>query len=357
MKIVHVGYAHRPNDIRIFQKECTSLAKYGHEVIYVTSEMNGEFVNDSCSNVEVITVKLQKTNKKLPFLLYCKDVKKVLDSLNADVYHFHEVVLLSVLLYMRKKGKRVIYDMHEDYPRQLQPGLYRRRGKILGTLLITITEIYENYCIRKADHVITATPHIEERCKKLTNTVTCIANYPIIYNDKNDTESFLEREKIVCYTGGISKTNGVFSIVKAMEQIDGTLYLAGNLSQELREQLMEYDGWSKVCELGYVSREEVQKVLQKSMVGLVVYLPTGNTVEALPNKLFEYMEAALPVIVSDFPLWKEIVEKNQCGICVNPNAPEEIAVAVNRILSNPKWAEEMGRNGKRIVQEKYNWGG
>lgn len=357
MKIVHVGYAHRPNDIRIFQKECTSLAKYGHEVIYVTSEMNGEFVNDSCSNVEVITVKLQKTNKKLPFLLYCKDVKKVLDSLNADVYHFHEVVLLSVLLYMRKKGKRVIYDMHEDYPRQLQPGLYRRRGKILGTLLITITEIYENYCIRKADYVITATPHIEERCKKLTNTVTCIANYPIIYNDKNDTKSFVEREKIVCYTGGISETNGVFSIVKAMEQVDGTLHLAGNLPKELREQLMEYDGWSKVCELGYVGREEVQKVLQESMAGLVVYLPAGNTVEALPNKLFEYMEAALPVIVSDFPLWKEIVEKNQCGICVNPNAPEEIAEAINRILSNPKWAEEMGRNGKRLIQEKCNWGG
>ena len=121
MKIVHVGYSHRPDDIRIFQKECASLSRYGHQVIYVTSNMNAKSVNVSNDSVKVITVKLQRTNKKLPFLLYCREIKRVLSSLDADVYHFHEVVLLSVLLYMRKQGKHVIYDMHEDSPRDMQP--------------------------------------------------------------------------------------------------------------------------------------------------------------------------------------------------------------------------------------------
>ena len=187
MKIVHVGYSHRPDDIRIFQKECASLSRYGHQVIYVTSNMNAKSVNVSNDSVKVITVKLQRTNKKLPFLLYCREIKRVLSSLDADVYHFHEVVLLSVLLYMRKQGKHVIYDMHEDSPRDIQPSLCRRRGKVLGTLLARIIEIYENYCIRKADYVITATPYIEKRCKRLTSTVCCIANYPIINKISNES--------------------------------------------------------------------------------------------------------------------------------------------------------------------------
>lgn len=357
MKIVHVGYAHRPDDIRIYQKECISLAKYGHQVIYVTSNMNMESVNIKDSNVEVITVKLQKTNKKLPFLLYCKELKKILMPLDADVYHFHEVVLLSVLLYMKKQGKHVIYDMHEDNPRAMQPSMCRRRGKILGNLLSIIIEIYENYCIRKADYVVTATPHIEKRCKKLTTSVSCIANFPIIRNKKIDERPFDERERVACYTGGISETNGIFNIIDAMRQVNGSLYLAGVLPKEIKNRLMKCDSWGKVCELGYINRDEIQKILQKSMVGLVVYLRAGNTVEALPNKLFEYMEAGLPVIASDFPLWKKIVEENQCGICVNPDKPDEIADAINRIFENPKFAEEMGRNGRKLVQEKYNWGG
>ena len=67
------------------------------------------------------------------------------------------------------------------------------------------------------------------------------------------------------------------------------------------------------------------------------------------------MAAGLPVIASNFPLWKEIVEKNKCGICVNPLSPREIAAAINWMLQNPTDAAEMGRNGRKAVLEKYNW--
>lgn len=357
MRIVHVGYAHRPDDIRIFQKECLSLAKFGHQVFYITSDLNCKSVEVPDGSVQTIVVNLRKSDRRFPYVHYWKDLKRILLSLDADIYHFHELPILPVLLYMKKKGKKVIYDLHEDTPRQMQPSMYRRRGKVIGGLIIGFFEAFENYCIKKADYIITATPHIAERCKKLTGNVECIANYPIVYSDRKAEKWFEEREKIICYTGGISESNGIFNIVKAMQDVDGVLYLAGNLSKELKDRLIEYDGWKKVRELGYVAREEVQKILSKSIAGLVLYLPEGNTIEALPNKLFEYMEAGLPVISSDFPLWKEIVEGNQCGICVDPNKPEEIASAINRVLKNPKWAKEMGGNGRRLVQEKYNWGG
>ena len=357
MKIVHIGYWHRPDDIRIFQKECCSLAKCGYEVLYVTSNRKGETLNGEYSNVRIITISLPYKNMKRSFFFFIRKLKRVLISLDADVYHFHEDILMPVLLYMKKHGKHVIYDLHEDTPRNMQPSLCKRRGKLLGNLLTNIIEIYENYCIRKADYVVTATPHIAKRCKKLTNTVSCIANFPIIYNNGICVKPFKERERIICYTGGITERNGIFNIIEAMQQVEGTLYLAGGLSKELKDRLIKYSSWEKVCELGYVNKEAVQDIFQKSMAGLVLYLPEGNTVEALPNKLFEYMEAGIPVIASDFPLWRKIVEEGQCGICVDPNNPEEIADSINRILGNPQWAEEMGRNGKRLVQEKYNWGG
>lgn len=68
------------------------------------------------------------------------------------------------------------------------------------------------------------------------------------------------------------------------------------------------------------------------------------------------MAAGLPVVASNFPSWREIVEINKCGICVNPLEPKEIARAVKYLIEYPEEAEKMSKNGRRAVLEKYNWG-
>ena len=67
------------------------------------------------------------------------------------------------------------------------------------------------------------------------------------------------------------------------------------------------------------------------------------------------MSAGVPVIGSRFPLWQEIIEGNRCGLCVDPLNPEEIAEAIEYLVGNREEAEEMGRNGQRAVEERYNW--
>jgi glycosyltransferase involved in cell wall biosynthesis len=67
------------------------------------------------------------------------------------------------------------------------------------------------------------------------------------------------------------------------------------------------------------------------------------------------MSAGLPVIASDFPLWRGIIVENDCGICVNPLDPKSIAEAIDYLVENPGRAREMGENGRRLVQCKYNW--
>ena len=93
-----------------------------------------------------------------------------------------------------------------------------------------------------------------------------------------------------------------------------------------------------------------------SKAGLVTFLPSPNHLDAQPNKMFEYMSAGMPIITSNFPLWAEIVKENGCGLCVDPLKPEQIAIAIEYINSNPKEADNMGKNGKKAVLEKYNWG-
>lgn len=113
--------------------------------------------------------------------------------------------------------------------------------------------------------------------------------------------------------------------------------------------------WAVVNELGFVDRKGVRDVLGRSFAGLVTLHPVPNYLDALPVKMFEYMAAGIPVIASDFPLWREIIESSQCGVCVNPMKPEEIAQAVDRLVNNPAEARQLGENGRRAVLDRYNW--
>jgi len=114
-------------------------------------------------------------------------------------------------------------------------------------------------------------------------------------------------------------------------------------------------GWEKVDFLGWLDRNGVKAALNESVAGLVTLHPIINYLDALPVKMFEYMAAGLPVIASNFPLWKKIIENNQCGLCVDPLDPRAIAKAIQYLVAHPIEAEQMGRNGQRAVQEKYNW--
>ena len=111
----------------------------------------------------------------------------------------------------------------------------------------------------------------------------------------------------------------------------------------------------KVNYYGLVTRNEVAEILSRSKIGMVTFLPVPNHIEAQPNKMFEYMSAEIPLIASDFKLWKEIIEGYNCGICVDPENTNEISKAVNEIIADDKLAATMGKNGRNAVLNKYNW--
>jgi len=352
-KVVHLSSVHKDRDVRIFLKECGSLAntaedrpiRYDVHLVLTNVEERKE------NGVTIHSVSGDASNRlKRMWTTVNRVYKKALE-IDADVYHLHDPELLRIALKLKRAGKKVVYDAHEDLPRQIIGKHYLRFKKTISKVM----ERYENKKVRKLDAVATATPFIRDRFLNIHPNTVDINNFPVLSEVDMSTGNS-EKKGQVCFIGGISAIRGTKQLVQAMEKTSLRCALAGAIPDGFRSDLESENGWKQVDELGFISRAEALKVKSESIAGIVTFLPLPNHVNAQPNKIFEYMASGLPVIGSHFPLWKEIIEKNDCGICVDPEKPEELTNAMNYLKSNPEKAIEMGERGKKCVLEKYNWG-
>jgi glycosyltransferase involved in cell wall biosynthesis len=305
--------------------------------------------------VKIFGVKKEKNRfyriLKTPEIVYRKAIE-----LNADVYHLHDPELILIGIKLKKRGKKVIFDSHEDIPMQIldKPYLNKYLLRVISKMFV----FFEKKAIKYFDFIIAATPFIRESMLKLHSHVIDINNYPIT-EELNTIERQMDSNVFfVCYVGGITEIRGIKQMIKALENCatNVRLKLAGDFfSALLRDEVRQYKGWEKVEELGFVDRNGIKKIFTESAIGLVLLLPNENHLNAQPVKLFEYMAASLPVIASNFPHWEEIIKSNQCGICVDPCNSREIALAIDLLINNKPMAEEMGKNGRKAVFEKYNW--
>ena len=202
----------------------------------------------------------------------------------------------------------------------------------------------------------TATPLIRDRFLKKNELSIDVKNY-VLLEEFTKTHSEKTESKNICYVGVITHERGILQLLDAMDILkDVRLLCCGPFeSPAFEDKLKQHKSWKLVDYRGVVGRDEVAEIMQKSTVGLVTLLNTPNQIEALPIKLFEYMAAGLPAIASNFPLWEEIVIDNDCGLCVDPESPEEIAKAIRFFFENPDEVVRMGENGVRAVNETYNW--
>ena len=221
MKICHLTNAHGQEDIRIFHKECSSLAKAGYEV-YQVSCGKKYFKN----GVRLIGVGPQESGRIRRMIKSANKVYRIAKKLDADIYHFHDPELLPYGLKLKKVGKKVIFDSHEDIPAQIMdktwiPGPFRK-------LVSWMYRIYESYVVKHLDAVVAATPHIAESFKGRCKKVVVINNYPKLDDIRFHETPFSEREPIVCYAGGIDELRGERIMIEAMKNVDGQLIIAGD---------------------------------------------------------------------------------------------------------------------------------
>ncbi len=351
MKIVHLTSVHQRYDTRIFLKQCSSLANHAHDVSLIVADGKA---SEEKAGVNIIDV--GKASSRWHRIFNTTDkIYKLALGLNADVYHLHDPELLPVGIKLKRLGKKVIFDAHEDFPKQLLSKPYLK-GWIKKPLSL-VAGWYERKACKKLDAIVTATPYIREKFATFHHHVLDVNNFPIL-GELAPANTGRDNASCVCYVGAIDEVRGIRQMVQAMHYVEPgvSLSLGGNLEQSgLRASLESEPAWHRVQALGFLNRQQVKEVYLDSFAGLVVLHPISNYLDALPVKMFEYMSAGLPVIASNFPLWREIVEGNNCGLCVDPLKPEEIARAISFLHDNPDIAREMGLNGQHAVIDKYNW--
>ncbi len=352
LKSCHLTSVHRRDDVRIFYKECISLNQAGFEVELVVADGKG---NAQKEGIAIYDAGIKESSKRLSRMI--KTVWMIYRQtlgLDADIFHFHDSELIPLGLLLKWRGKKVIYDVHEDLPRQISSKYYLPES--IRPLLSKFAEFIENCSAGCFSAISAATPHIRDRFLKFNAHTVDVNNFPRLDNLSFADLPWKERQRKICYIGGISENRGILELVDALSAIDATLDLAGDFYPiSLKKKLTGRPGWKKTNELGFLNREEIKGVLASCKVGIVTLYPTDSYMHSLPVKMFEYMAAGIPVVASSFPLWRDIIEKYECGCCVNPHDYQEIAKAVKRLLDDDELAQKMGENGRRAVEKYFNW--
>jgi len=357
MKICVITTVHPVDDVRIFHKQCLALRGQGHEVVLLAPADQDQTVD----GIKIIA--LQKAGSRvrrmvgLPGAALMAAMKQ-----QAAVYHFHdpELIPMAVLLKLIT-GRKVVYDVHEDYPEQILSKHYL--PKALRRMVATLVGAGEYVAARFFyDGVITATDHIRARFSYHPGARS-VKNYPAVppgpSGSSGETESREHGFKLI-YVGGLSRVRGISEVVRAVAGLNHgppvTLTLLGRFVPEgYAGEVRDLAGAEKVRYGGVRPFREIPAILAAHDCGVVCLHPLRNFLTALPIKLFEYMAAGLPVIASHFPLWRDIVEGHACGLCVDPLNPGEIAAAIRYLRDHPEEARQMGRNGREAVMAEFNW--
>lgn len=354
-KLFVITVGHPRYDTRIWVKEIATLVAAGFVVEYCVADglgdeiKNGVVIRDY-GRVEEGGGAFKRFKTMLISSFRC-------GAKRGDWIHFHDGIFLPFALVLACLGRRIIYDVHEDYPRQILNNRFSKWVKILWSASITLMEACAPYCFKG---FVAATPYIAKRFP-VHKTVT-VANYPLL-NEFDDIDICQGEADDGCYgvyIGMLSNVRGLFEMIQAMGKIKDKqgviLRLGGRFSPPLLEkQIQKIEGWERVEYLGWLDRKSVAKQLRLARFGLVVLHPVTNYIDAYPVKLFEYMAAGVPVIASDFPLWREIVAGSRCGLLVDPLDSCEIAKAIQYLCEDDVSARAMGLNGQEAVRNKYNW--
>jgi len=355
IKVCILTSVHSSFDVRIFHKEAKSLVKAGYDVTLIAQHDKEEVVD----GVKIIN--LQKPRNRIERMTktvwsaYRKAVQ-----VNADIYHFHDPELMPIGFLLKCLGKKVIYDMHENLPKQIMskhwinPRLRYPVSKLMcfaerillhGTPIIFAEQSYHKDYQWVKDH-------------------ETVLNFPIFSLLSCIASKSTEKDIFALgYLGGVSEARGSVLTLEALKILKARgiapyFECIGPISETHKKELLkkcEDYKLSNVKFYGYLPMVKGWAVMKRCGVGLALLHPIPNYYESYPTKLFEYMAMGIPVITSNFPLYRSIIEGNECGLCVYPLNPSEIAEAIQWMIEHPDEAKAMGENGRRAVEEKYNW--
>ena len=265
----------------------------------------------------------------------------------AQAYLLHDPELLWAGNRLAAEGKTVVYDAHEDLPRQILGKEWVPRPLRPG--LARLAEWGEGRLARPFPCCLGATPQIAARFPR--GEVFC--NFPLP-GQFSPGPDFALRPPQAAYLGSITQSRGLFVMLEAVREARVPLVLAGRMeSRPLLDRARAHPGWEWVDWRGQLDRDALSGVLAQCRMGLLLLEGTEAYRRSMPIKLFEYCMAGLPVVASDFPFWRRLTQGRGC-LFVPPGSPRQAAAAIRRLAEDPRLARRLGEEGRQLALERFN---
>lgn len=358
-RIVHVCAQHSVEDRRVFQRSCCSLAKAGYEVHLVAHATPR--VPIGTHTVDGVTVHaVRKPGGRRDRAAHRNEVMAVVRGLNADAYHVHEPELLGPTIQLAG-GKPVIWDVHEVYMEAVKEREWI--PKPLRPIAAFVWDRTEKGHLKRCAAVVPATESVARRYYPLHKKVVTIWNFPELedFPVKPDAE---RDPGVFVYVGGLDEPRGVQQGVLAAgvlrkRGVHATFKIAPwhgeHRIPELQRLAEECGAGDSVQVVDKMSKWELAEFLNRAWIGLVPHLPTYRMSLNMPVKILEYMAMELPIVYTDLPNHVEMTDGRNVGIKVDTRSPEAIADAIQMLIEHPDEARAMGRRGRELIEEKFNW--
>jgi glycosyltransferase involved in cell wall biosynthesis len=349
-KVCIITTVHRVFDGRIFHKEAKTLAKAGYEVTLIAQHDKNEIVE----GIKITPLSKPKNRITRIFGLSWQVLKLSIKQ-NCDIYHFHdpELILIGILLKIIYQ-KKVVYDVHEDVPKQILSKKWIGNKSIrIGTAFFI--NLLEKLGALLFDGIIAATETIAKKFPKKKTIV--LRNFPILklIDDANPLNVNKDLP-IIIYAGGLTYDRGLKEIIQAMEYVGNKaeLWLVGKWeSKAFENECTKLEGWEYTKYLGFKIVEEVYSIMKCADIGIYVPRLINRYKVGLPTKAFEYMACPLPMVLTDLPYRRKIFV--EASLYAKPHDIKDISKQIIFLLNNKDKAEEIGKKGRELVESEYNW--
>ena len=358
MRVCFLSFAHRFDDTRVLHKEAHALTAAGFDVVHVAPAegVKPEFFSQG---VKIVLYPKRPgwTGKLRRFV----DIFRVASALTADCYHCNEVEswVVGCLLKLRRKGTRVVFDVHEHYPSRAAEPHFPRWFRLIGTPAV---RLLFKLLTPWTDHIVLAKRSLKQDFRSAEDKVSFVFNYaplrllPPVPGAGPDMPTAV-------HVGGMSRPRGWPQLLEALAALKnkGLKVLLLGEFQEGEEpfaaEARRLGVFERVSVLPRVPYGDMFACLQRCTVGLMLYQPgILNHVYAFPMKMYDYMLAGLPLIAPAFSVEvAPVVHAENCGLLVDPSDPASVAHALDWICEHPQEAAAMGRRGRDAVLRKYNW--
>lgn len=336
-------------------KVSLSLQKMGYEVTLIGRQLNDHRV----LNRPYKTHRMRLSFKKGP-LFYAEFNLRLLQFIRSgkfDILVANDLDTLPAIITAARFGhQKVVFDSHELFTEV--PELVNR------PFTQKIWKWIEKCCVPRVDKAYTVCDSIAERLsaeyQKEFQVIRNIPRFNPISHIPFERQIDFGGQKVILYQGAVNLGRGLELMIDAMQHLpEFTLVIAGDgdKKNELTQYIEENALSSRIFFLGRLSISELQYLTPQADLGISLEEDRGlNYHFALPNKLFDYIHAGIPVLVSDLPEMRKIVEKYKVGEIVESRTPKTLADQIRRILENKdaciQWEENADLAARELCWQK-----